>query len=116
MIKKCNIYPNSLQEDNIAIDLQEKIILVTPYPNFTNKAISLFNNQVANISADALKIIEEIHIDLRLVQELPFFFIGSILSIFSQMKLAKIKIKNAPLSIINALNDYRLDKIFTTNS
>ncbi len=116
MVKKYNIYQNSIQEDNITIDLQEKIILVTPYPNFTNKAISLFNNQVANISSDALKIIEEIHLDLRATQELPFFFIGSILSIFSKIKSAKIKIKNASLSTINALNDYGLDKIFTINS
>ena len=66
MVKKYNIYQNSIQEDNITIYLQGKIILVTPYPNFTNKAISLFNNQLANISSDALKIIDLIFLNQRI--------------------------------------------------
>lgn len=116
MVKKCNTQHPSTQQDNITIDLKEKIMLLTPSNNVTNEAISLLNNQIANISSDSLRSIEEIHIDLRAVQELSFFFIGSILSIFSKLKSAKIKISNAQFDTINILNEYGLNKIFTINS
>lgn len=116
MVKKFNTHHPSTQQDNITIYLKEKIMLVTPGNNLTNKAISLLNNQIASISSDRLRSIEEIHLDLKAVEELSFFFIGSILSIFSKLKSAKIKISNAQFDTINILNEYGLNKIFTINS
>jgi hypothetical protein len=116
MVTKCNAHYLSTKQDNITIHFQEKIILVTPGTSITTKAISLFNHQIANINSDTLRTIEEIHLDLKAAQELSFFFIGSILSIFSKLKSAKITIRNASLSTINALNEYGLNKIFTINS
>lgn len=102
------------RHSNIDITLKENIILATLSADLTNEDIALFNNEISN-NINKLEALEEIHLDLRGVPKLPFFFIGSLLSIHDKIKPTELQIKNASPCTMKMLTEYELDQIFTIN-
>lgn len=114
-MKKLHNSHQNPQNSNIEIAIKSGIILVTPNCALTNEDIALFNNAIFQ-TIENLENIEGIYLDLRAVQELPFFFIGSLLSIYDKVKPTELQIKNASPYIMKILTAYELDKVFTIKS
>ena len=114
-MKKFHTYQQMSQHRSIEIAIKSGIILVTPNCAFTNEDIALFNNAIFQ-TIENLENIEGIYLDLRAVQELPFFFIGSLLSIYDKVKPTELQIQNASPYTIKILTEYELEKIFTIKS
>lgn len=115
LIKQLPLVLEFPAKSNIKIIINKNIILITPHCTLTNEDIVLFNNEIFQ-TIENLKNIGGIDLDLRAVQELPFFFIGSLLSIYDKVRPTKLQIKNASPYTIKMLTEYELDKILTINS